>query len=29
VDMKALSISDAEEMILALQDEIRRSDQSR
>lgn len=27
--MKALSISDAEEMILALQDEIRRSDQSR
>lgn len=29
VGMKALSISDAEEMILALQDEIRRSDESR
>jgi transposase len=27
--MKALAIADAEEMILALQDEIRRSDQSR
>lgn len=27
--MKALTISDADEMILALQDEIRRSDQSR
>jgi len=27
--MKALSISDAEQMILAIQDEIRRSDQSR